>query len=636
MISFNAMDSFFKKRQNKFFLIGLILTLLFGLLLFDIKVSEGTDDSGYIMSAFDFIRGLSFPIFHGSIYAIFLGLLIKVFGFHLVFLKIVSLVLITGHLIFLFFAFKNKIPSVILCMVILIIAVNSPILFFASTTYSEALFIFLQALSAYILFLIIKNLEDDKTPYYQNWQLWVALGFCAFLMTNARNIGIGFLISIVIYFAFNRQFKASLYAIISFLLFQVPFQIYKAVFWKVGQTGLEGQFGEMLYKDHYNHYLGKEDLSGLFIRLFRNANNYLSSHFFSILGLRSYSSSDKNILLTIVLSSLLVLSFFLAKRNKNNYLKFLSVYIIIACCATFISTQVKWDQDRLILVYIPFILLLLGSVSYDIKPTFSKITKPLLIAFLSLVFILTFIQTLIKAKENFPTLRKNLKGDILYGYSPDFENYIKASIWANARLPKDAVIACRKPELSFLYTENRNFFGIYSTPKWNADSSVINLINSKTDAIYIDYKELDRKNISYTILDNFSSFVNELYINRNHIYILYIPSSGIKSSMLDFLKGNNITAMTDLIGLSKEIEAANDKFYAENPDELLKDLRKAKVKYLILGSLRYDETAKTKFVISTIHNYVKYIDVKYPTIFKEITQIGAPNNEPALIIELSQ
>jgi hypothetical protein len=86
--TFPRIDDFLYKRQDLFFYISLFLLILFGIMLFDVKVSEGTDDSMYLLDAKKFIEGKAFPVFHGAFYTIIIGSFMKVVGFHLIFFKI--------------------------------------------------------------------------------------------------------------------------------------------------------------------------------------------------------------------------------------------------------------------------------------------------------------------------------------------------------------------------------------------------------------------------------------------------------------------------------------------------------------------------------------------------------------------
>ena len=75
--------------------------------------------------------------------------------------------------------------------------------------------------------------------------------------------------------------------------------------------------------------------------------------------------------------------------------------------------------------------------------------------------------------------QKNLKGDIYYGYTPDWQNYLKLSAYCKDSLPKSSYVAARKAPMSFVYAKGKHFYPIYSviakdpqTQQSNPDSAL--------------------------------------------------------------------------------------------------------------------------------------------------------------------
>jgi hypothetical protein len=63
---------------------------------------------------------------------------------------------------------------------------------------------------------------------------------------------------------------------------------------------------------------------------------------------------------------------------------------------------------------------------------------------------------------NVPVIKKNLKGDKYYGYTPDWQNFLKCSEWCADSLPENSLVASRKAPMSFVYGNGKKFFPIYS------------------------------------------------------------------------------------------------------------------------------------------------------------------------------
>ncbi len=115
-------DTFFEKNQNLLFRIFLAVSFLFTLLLFNLKVSVGGDDANYIIRAYDFIHDFKYPAFQGPLYPMILSVFVGIFGINLPILKFFSTLLLTGHFVAFYYAFKNKIPASILFSTLILIS----------------------------------------------------------------------------------------------------------------------------------------------------------------------------------------------------------------------------------------------------------------------------------------------------------------------------------------------------------------------------------------------------------------------------------------------------------------------------------------------------------------------------------
>jgi hypothetical protein len=100
---------------------------------------------------------------------------------------------------------------------------------------------------------------------------------------------------------------------------------------------------------------------------------------------------------------------------------------------------------------------------------------------------------------NTENLKQNLKGDKLYGFSPDWKNYILMTQYAAENIPDSVNIACRKAEIAFVYT-GRVFQPIYKVPSTDPDTLLNNL--KKMNVGYIIMAKLrkyETKKTEYTI-----------------------------------------------------------------------------------------------------------------------------------------
>src|SRR5512133_1405415 len=83
-------DGFFLRYQGAVLVISVMLSVILGIFLFDVKISTVGDDSHYIEMANEFLKGRAFPSWHGPLYSIFLSLPILLFGVNVIWLKVFS------------------------------------------------------------------------------------------------------------------------------------------------------------------------------------------------------------------------------------------------------------------------------------------------------------------------------------------------------------------------------------------------------------------------------------------------------------------------------------------------------------------------------------------------------------------
>jgi hypothetical protein len=305
----------------------------------------------------DFLRKI-FPV--TALYSIFLSLPMLIFGVKVVWLKLFSFVFIIAHLVLFYYTFRKNISPTIFALVLLIISVNSSILYFASQTYSEAMYMFLQSLIMFLFINIYLGTLADNSPSTKEQALyWLILGFFVFLASLTRNIGIVALLAMIFFLLLEKNYKAGIMLLLSYGIFLVPYKIYKSLVWDTGGAPKTGQFSEILMKNPYNKTMGTEDFSGMVTRFFENARLYLSKHLMIGVGLHDPASTEKSWFVTFVVALFFLVAVYFAFR-RNKVMRFVSIYLGASVAATFIALQQQWDQMRMVIIYIPLLLLLLA------------------------------------------------------------------------------------------------------------------------------------------------------------------------------------------------------------------------------------------------------------------------------------
>src|SRR5689334_4110280 len=102
---FENLESLFQKNERLIFFIIIGLSIVFGALLFDVKVSEGNDDSEYVEWGYDFSKDVhDLSLGKAPLYPMVLSIPIRLAGINIVLLKSLSLVFSVLQLVFLYFA----------------------------------------------------------------------------------------------------------------------------------------------------------------------------------------------------------------------------------------------------------------------------------------------------------------------------------------------------------------------------------------------------------------------------------------------------------------------------------------------------------------------------------------------------
>jgi hypothetical protein len=479
-------ETWFTRHDRKVFYVLLFLSTLFSLLLFDSKVSEGGDDSGYIERAWNLLHEGKFPYYQGPGYPVMLSLIVKIFGLNVIALKLFSVLCHFGFVWFTYKSFHKRIPYTVLFALISFISFNHFIQYYASQTFTETFFLFLQSIALFITFRIIDTIKENDSlleVLKKNYLKWIGFGIMFLLLSISKSIAIVCIVGVIIYFLLYKNYKQALYALLAFVVMKV---IYTVIVTAAFGPSDSDQFEMILRKQLYKPDAGHEDFAGLVKRFFDNFNIYISLHMYRILNLRSsvIDNSTKLIPALSYISALVIAIFTIMSYRKNRYVFLSAIYFIILCCGVFVGIQAANMQDRLIIIAMPLIFLVLYYGAYELAKR-SSLAQSLLVVFSSFMLLVTIGKSSVIAKENTTALKKNLSGDIYYGYTPDWENFLKMSKYCADSLPDSAQVLSRKPGMSFIYGNGKKFVGQYWVTTVNPDS------------VQMEWKA---KNIRYIIL----------------------------------------------------------------------------------------------------------------------------------------
>jgi len=601
------------------------------ILMFDIKMSLSGDDSDYLIEADAFWRHFTFPGGKGMLYALILSPFVGIFGFNLLLLKVLSAIFTLLSIYLLYKSFRGIIPAVVLMPGMILVSICSYIFFYACHTYSEPFFMLMQGAFFYFFSKYFLRKDDVSCQLKTDWRKYLLIAFLALCMVLTRTIGYGVLGTVILYFIFQRRWKDLLYMAIAFILVFSLFQILKAIIWP-NAAGSVYSVQSLLSKNAYDMNQGMEDIPGLFKRLKENSIIYLSSCLYQFMGLIKETPSNyinwsppRAIAMYVLFAVFIV---FLFKRNKALF--FIGLYAGVMNFFSFVLLQSSWAQDRLIMVYYPFILLfLLGGVCYLFQ--IKAIRKAFIIYPLVAIIIGvgTFTITKNRISRNLPVLQQNLLGDELYGYTPDWYNFVKGAQWANKHLEKDAVIVSRKPSFSKVYT-GRDFASLPHALTVPYDDLFQLKSTDEHTILVLDATKtmLTSPHIRYIVNTSKAFQINNQ--NMNGLGILEVPAAEL-DTILHVLDEAKMNYTLDYDSFIQQNKASYSDIRIYDPDMMYRYLLDNHVEYLLLPQLRVNPTQKTGMYINNIHRYKWFISYKYPNAFQTIYAEG--KDEPCEIIK---
>jgi hypothetical protein len=622
----DKMENYFSKRRRSYLLLCLLSALIFSFLLFNINITDSADDSTYIEAGYKYASGF-FDYYYTSnapLYCMFLALPIAIFGLNLVVLKLFSALFFVLGIFCLYIALKDRVRYIVLFPALLLTAINSLFLYYASQTFTEAFVLPLTGLFLLTMF----NLDEatqSGADLKKNLRKFLWLGFMTFIMYLARNVATAAVIIVFAYFMIYRKYLTAIYSACSFALFWGVYQkIIVPLLWGHlnPQNSLNGQISSIFVKNTYNPSLGQEDLGGLIARFFENAKIY-SSQFFELIGIKSVATPHSYLFFALILV-LLGISAGYAIAKKQKCIIAIILYVTMFLCVTFISLTTMWKQARLVMIYIPLIIV---GVAYGItmllKAKNLKLFQWIYPAGIIILLLLNLSSTTEKVRDHLPTLRKNIEGDRYYGFTPDWINYFRASEWAAENIAREDVIACRKASMSFIYSHGRNFMGITSVPTIPSDSA---LVSANYEHHFLGIASAD---IPANVVQRLYPYTVTLFVGNNNIYYTYDLPEPLYAEMT----GSGVPLYTKLEDFAVAIKKIENN-YGVSPDKLVEFLKNKNVSHIIDANLRTNPSVKTENTINTVTRYMNFIEQKYPGTFLKIYQIGTENNEPAMIYKI--
>jgi hypothetical protein len=225
------------------------------------------------------------------------------------------------------------------------------------------------------------------------------------------------------------------------------------------------------------------------------------------LGWRDELNIETYGLIAFITIAIAFLGFWFLVKQKNKVVVMFAMFACAQAILSFVILQARWDQPRIVLVCMPILLILMLYAFYHltVKPGFGQtIYSAICILIIGSVLMSSFK----RGSKNLPIVLKNLKGDTYYGYTPDWQNFLKCSAWCADSLSKESLVASRKAPMSFVYGKGKKFFPIYSvikkdsiTEQSNPDSALAYFQKNKVTHVMLGSLRVDPNNAGAGIIN---------------------------------------------------------------------------------------------------------------------------------------
>jgi len=458
----------------------LALGLIAGILSFDIKPSVDGDDTSYVLSAMRIVHTGQLPVgFRTPGYPIVLALFVWLFGTNLIILKATSLLSFLGILVSLFYVFRKRLQPIVLSSLMLLVAINPLMLKYSHQTFSEILFTLVLIWTVHFLLLA----GEKESLRFALIAAVMTMASFYIRIAGATIAGVA-----VLFFAYRKEWKQlGIYVLFCAALYS-PMKIYE---WSSGSAAF-GQASVLMLKNPYNTSEGMETLSGFFDRFINNIFNHANYQIPTALGLpmspelgfangQLFPSAPAffGVLLSVIVIIGCVVPVMRKPKSMQSWIGF---FVLTYIAFISVALQNIYATPRMLLPIIPFLILglfegfrVLGNRWARMKETGAvslHAKRLVVIAALGLTAANLF-GTKESIDENYPVLKANLSGNTFAGFTEDWTNYLRASLWIKSQLPIQSTgIVCRKPELFLLTAGNYNVYGTYKIDQTDPDTII--------------------------------------------------------------------------------------------------------------------------------------------------------------------
>ena len=390
------------------------------------------DGAGFVnINTIEELPSTNFPPGYPAIISAFVTIGAEITG-----IKVLNYCFLFSAVLLLFFIIKQIAANHHVAFVVSLGCIlNVHLLGFSTVMMSEMPFFFFFLLSIFFL-LRVKSRFNWKD--YNFWLFLLALVFAY----HIRTMGIALIVAVGAYFLFSKRWKHLGLTALGVVLLSLPWYL------RTKQLGGGAYLGNLLAKNHLRPELGMMEAGDWWVRISANVQRYITREIPSSL----YPTKlDYNLpygalewILGLLLLAAIIYGLLQLKQGRLLIGSFcLGTFAILLCWPEI------WFGQRFILPLIPLFLLgLTLAVWRGVEAAQSKWGNK---DSVKAQRIAVYLPVLILTIATFPALN-NLHAEAVSEYPDGHRRYIELAEWIGANTSDEAVIACRKPKIFYLFS----------------------------------------------------------------------------------------------------------------------------------------------------------------------------------------
>ncbi len=426
----------------------LLAHIFLAVLHFDPKPFVGGDNAGYMILAEALESGRGYRDIHlpgeprhaqyPPVYPALLAV-IGAFGGGLTTFKVVSALLTTSSLVFLFALAHRRLGWEAGLAVLAPFAVNPVLVYYSHWVLSEAPFVLLTLLALWA--------AERMT---NSWRWLAVASIAAVLAYLTRAAGLPLLGAVIISIAWRRRWR-------QLALAGAPIVVAVAGWWLwgriVARESARVYSNNFLLVNPYAPEFGYVGPAQLFARVVNNIRLYAVQVMpESLAGLAPQGGVS---LLALIIALVVLALAVVAWMSRIRKLQVLELFTVLYAALIFLWPQV-WTDRRFLLPLLP-VLLFYAAIGSDWCFGFMRRRRPqwVLPGLAGILIALTIPHHIRAIGFNQSCLRVYRQGDELACYPPPWRAFVQAAHWVRDNTSEEAIVVSRKPRLFYYWSGRR-------------------------------------------------------------------------------------------------------------------------------------------------------------------------------------